>query len=319
MELRWWWVVIAACVALAAGIVVAMLGSVGRQGAVRPLANVSRLTSLPAYVRAARRRAVATVATVALLGIALTASVVTAARPTGLPTAALDTATAQPEDVMVCAGATPDDPAVAAAMRWFAGLIPSFDTQRIGLTSLNRRVVPMTRDHQFAIGRFAEYSSFAATGFAPAVAYANYAPHVDDVLALCITGFPGFEAVGAQRRSLVYLGPGTLPGDDRPAVFDAERLRDLVRAAGVQVNVVTSDPPNPGLADLAAATGGRSYRLASGVAGALQDIREHPPAPTDRSGPQVRASTPDTPDAPLGIALVALAGLALIPLTGWRP
>jgi hypothetical protein len=316
VDLTWWLVVIAACVALAAGIAAVLLVPLPRTAA-RPLANVGRLTRLPAYVRAARRRTILVVATVTLLGIAGAATVVAAARPTGLPTSALDTATAQPEDVMVCTAGPPDDPTTAATMRYFAGQIPTFDTQRIGLTSAHRRVVPMTRDHQYAGVRFGEYADGRQPS--PAVDYANYAGSVEDLLALCITGFPGFEHTGAQRRSLIYVGPGTLraPDEDRPAVLDADRVRELARTAGVQVDAVLTTPENStvGVLDaLVAETGGRADPPGTDVTARLTAIRSHPPPPTSEAGPGVRAATPDTPDVPLVVAIVAVLMLALVPL-----
>ncbi|MDF2829411.1 MAG: hypothetical protein K0R01_2694 [Mycobacterium sp.] len=317
MELTWWLVVIVACVALAAGIVVAlaMPGDDGRR--LRPLANVDRLTRLPAYVRAVRRRMIATIAVLVLLVLACGASVLAAARPTGLPTAAHDADTGQPEDVMVCAGAPVDDPQLAAAMRFFAGHVPTFDTQRIGLTSPNRRVIPMTRDHQYAAARFGEYAGSDAArrgDFSPAVSYANYAESTEDVLALCLTGFPDFDEAGAQRRSLIYVGPSMLraPDETRPSVVGAEQLRELATTAGVQVNAVVTGPSNATLDDLARTTGGKSASASGDVAVRLGEIRDNPPPPTP--GQTVRVSTPESPDVPLAVAVLALAALSLVPL-----
>lgn len=317
MELTWWPVIIVACLALAAGIVVVMVAP-GRDHRRRlPLANVGRLTSLPAYVRAARRRTVLVLATMALLAVAAVATVLTAARPTGLPATARDATTGQPEDVMVCVAGPLDDPRIRAGMSYFAGHAQTLDTQRIGLTSANRRVVPMTRDHQFASARFGEFAAADArqSDFTPAVAYANYARRVEDVLALCLTGFPGFDEIGAQRRSVIYLGPGALPGDTAGAgVVDGARLRSLAESAGAQVNVLLTDPPNPTLADLARATGGRTEPLGSDVAARLAEIRATPPPSTSAVGPTVRAATPETPDVPLLVALGAVAVLSALPL-----
>ncbi|MDT5193501.1 MAG: hypothetical protein QOH20_255, partial [Mycobacterium sp.] len=57
MDLTWWVVAIAGCVALAiciAAVVFRPMDAERRQ--LRPLANVDRLTTLPEYVRAARIR-----------------------------------------------------------------------------------------------------------------------------------------------------------------------------------------------------------------------------------------------------------------------
>jgi hypothetical protein len=312
---------ILACVALAAAIVVALLRPTADSRRLRPLANVDRLTALPAYVRAVRIRTVTTVATLALLVVVFGGSVIAAARPTGLPTAAHQADSGQPEDVMVCAGAPVDDPAVKAALRYFAAYVPTLETARIGLTSANRRVIPLTRDHQWAAGRFGDYVSASggearASDFAPAVPYSDYAHSVEDVLALCLTGFPEFAEKGAQRRSVIYIGPETLraPGETRPALFNADRLQAMAEAAGAQLNVLVTGPDGAALGALARATGGRSFPAQSGVAGHLAEIRDNPPPSNPDVSLTIKAATPDSPDIPLIVAILAVAALSLVPL-----
>lgn len=321
MELTWWLVVIVACVALAVGIVVALLLPIDDRRRLRPLANVDRLTRLPAYVRAMRRRTVTTIATLVLLVVAVAATVVAGARPTGLPTAAHDADAGQPEDVMVCAGAPLGDRRLEATLRYFAAKVPTFDTQRIGLTSPHRRVVPLTRDHQYAAGRFAAYAAPVIDAdvddrradFAPDVRYVNYAEGVDDLLALCLTGFPGFDEPAPQRRSIVYVGPGRT-AQSGPAIVGASRLRELAMTAGVQVNVITTAPGDDVLEDLARSTGGRYFATESNVAPQLDEIRANPPVPSPEVENRIRAAAPESPDVPLLIALTALIALSLVPL-----
>jgi hypothetical protein len=318
MDLRWWAVVIVACVALAAGIVVAVWRPVDTDARhFRPLANADRLTSLPGYVRAVRRRALTTAATLGLLTAVFVCALIAGARPTGLPTAAQDVESGQPEDIMVCAGAPASDAAVAATMRYFAGHATTLGTQRIGLTVPNRRVIPLTRDHQFASARFGEAAaSGEPSDLAPAVRYADYAQSVSDLLALCLTGFPEFEEPSAQRRSVIYVGPGDLRSadDPRPALFDADRLRTMAQAAGAQVNVLVTGPGGDELEALARDTGGRSFDAQSDVAGRLAEIRSNPPPPTPDVATTVRAAAPDSPDIPLAVAVLAVAALSLLPM-----
>ena len=117
MGLTWILVVIAGCVALAVCIVAVLLRPMGAERRkLRPLANAARLTLLPEYARAVRARTVAAVVTIVLLVVMFAGSIVVAARPTGLPTRATQYGGGAPEDIMLCIGAPPSDPAVNAAL-----------------------------------------------------------------------------------------------------------------------------------------------------------------------------------------------------------
>jgi hypothetical protein len=326
VDLIWWVRAIAGCAALAGGVAAALWWPVVLEPRrLRPLANVARLTRLPAYVRAARRRALSMVVAVALLCVIFAAAVIAAARPTGLPSARHDARGVQPEDIMVCVGGPVTDPAAAAVLQYFADRVPSFSTQRIGLTSPNRRVVPLTRDYQYAAAQFGAHARAAgqradaetyAANFSPRVSYADYAGGVEDVLAMCLTGFPSFDQKTPQRRSLIYVGPDALrtPGDARPALFIAQRVRDLAITAGVQVNVLVTGAPGDTAPALARDTGGRTYSADSGVAAHVAEIRAHPPAPAGVDDGAVAIMPTETPDIPLAAALLALAALSLWPV-----
>jgi hypothetical protein len=223
---------------------------------------------------------------------------------------------------MVCVGAPPSDRAVGAALRYFAGRATAFTTQRIGLTSADRRLVPLTRDYQYAAARFGDLAGTAERsgdddGWAPAVSYVDYAGDVADVLAMCLTGFPSFDQAAAQRRSLIYVGPATLraPGEIRPALFDTDAVRELARTAHVQLNVVTTGAGGDQLASLADETGGLAFSGEADVAAHLAEIRKHPPEPTPVSEEQAEIVRPvETPDIPLLLALAALTALVGWPL-----
>lgn len=314
MDLTWWIVAIAGCVALAVCVLAALLWTRAESlGDLRPLANTTRLTRLPAYVRAVRMRVLIACATAVLLVVIFVAAVGAAARPTGLPSATQTSPAAQPEDIMVCVGAPPDDPvyapAVTTTLRWFAGRIPTFGTERIGLTSGNRRVVPLTRDHQYAAAQFGGYAvGEGGAPFVAPVAYTDYARNVEDLMALCLTGFPSFDRAAPQRRSLIYIGPQ--PTIAAGQLFTADRVREMAQTAGVQVNVITG---NEGALDgLAADTGGRSYRAGANVTSALDDIRRHPPEAVAVGETQVRSA--ETPDILLLVALCAVLVLSVLGL-----
>ncbi|MCV7301798.1 hypothetical protein H7J93_19420 [Mycobacterium barrassiae] len=320
MELTWWVVAIAGCLGLAACVAAAALKPMNAERRrLRLLANVERLTRLPEYRRAARLRTLSTIAAIILLTVTFGAAVVAAARPTGLPSTARQSDAAQPEDIMLCMGGPPTDPAVRATLRYFAERVTGFTTQRIGLTTANRRIVPMTRDYQYAAEQF---NGFAAASeqagddarWTPAVSYVNHAGGVEDVMALCLTGFPEFDEEAAQRRSLIYVGPGSLrqPGETRPALFTADAVRDLVEAGSVQVNVLMTGPGGGALEALARESDGRAFPANSATAADLAEIRDHPPPPTATVAAVVKAA--ETPDVLLLLALVALTGLTLWPL-----
>lgn len=321
MELRWWLVAVAGLAALTACFALAAVIPLNpERRRLRPLAHIERLTRLPEYARAARLRSVSTVLTLVLLVILFGAAAVTAARPTGVDRGF---EAAHPEDLMLCAGAPVTDPATGALLRHFAAQADGFQTQRIGLTSVNNRVVPLTRDYQFAAGRFGDFAALsqrpdadpaAVAAFTPRVRYVDYAAGVEDVLALCLTGFPDFEQKSSHRRSLIYLGPPDLraPGEARPALFDPQRVTGLAEQAGVQVNVIAQGD-DAALRSLAERTGGQ-YIVATtdaAVTDGLDRIAEHPPALVLDDGTRVTSRSQDAPAVVLAVVLVTTALLSV--------
>ena len=196
-----------------------------------------------------------------------------------------------------------------------------YQTDRIGLTSVNRRLVPLTRDHQYAAARFGEYARARAAqsaSFAPPVPYTDYAGSVEDALALCISGFPSFEKHNTRRRSVIYLGPSDLraAGEKRAALFSDGAVRDLAVQAEIQLNVVDT-APSPASGSLAALTS----RLAAGIwhRGGIggrgtqrgtQEIRTNTPPARRADGTVVTADSWDAPVIPLTIA-IAVGGRAV--------
>ena len=303
MDVIYWGVAIVGCVALAACIAAALLPPRRDQPErLRARANTGRLTGLPEYARAVRRHTVTAAAAVAVLVLCFVAAAFAAARPTGLPALNRAAGTEQPEDIMVCVGAPGEDPAVNGTLRYFAEAVRGFGTERIGLTSPDRRLIPLTRDYQYAAGRFAGYAQ--PQPLVSSVTYTDYTATIEDVLAMCLTGFPEFDTEAPVRRSLIYVGPGTLSGDGGPSLFTAQQVRDMAAMAGVQVNAVTDDDGLP--AELARQTGGR-------VTPDVGDIRSHPPAPqpgTDDASVQ----SAETPDLLLIVALLGVVAMLAWPL-----
>lgn len=316
MDLTWWAVVVAGCVALAGGIALALLRpSAGRPEDLQPLANTGRLTRLPEYRRALRWHTITTGVTMTLLLVALAGATVTAARPTGLPSTNRHHRANQPEDIMVCVGAPVTDAAVRTTLTFFAGAIGDFGTERIGLTSANRRIVPLTRDYQYAIETFSRYSDAAqqhddVRPFVSPVSYAGYAEGADDLLALCMTGFPSFPAKSAQRRSLVYVAPRTCPASGRSPLFDPDRVRSLAIGADIQVNALLTGTCVGELPALARSTGGQALHVDNDASQQLRDIRSHSPQ-DDSMTTSVVGTSAETPSLPLTIAMAAVVMLSV--------
>lgn len=316
MDLKWVAVVIAGCIGLAlciAAVLVRPMDAERRR--LRPLANVGRLTQLPEFASAMRRRMVSTVVAVTLLVVAFAGALIAGARPMGLPTTADESASSQPEDIMLCIGGPASAPAVTATLRYFAEQVPSFDTQRIGLTSSNRRVIPLTRDYQYVAGEFATFAQQdEATDLVAPVSYVDYAGGVEDLLALCLSGFPSFDRKTAERRSVIYVGPDALRafGEPRPALFTSDRVQDMATAAGVQVNVILTGSGTGTLASLARDTGGLSFTADSDLATDLTEIRDNPPAPTAVETDETATRSAESPHIPVLLALLAATAL-----TGW--
>ncbi|WP_231989613.1 hypothetical protein [Mycobacterium sp. 852002-51057_SCH5723018] len=305
---------------VAAVALAALLPMTAARRRLRPLANVERLTRLPEYAKVARLRSLSTVVTLVVLTVMFGAATWAAARPT---VASKDFDVAHPEDIMLCVGQPVTDPATADLLDYFARQATTSPLgQRIGLTSVNRRLVPLTRDHQYAAARFGEYAQARAAqsaSFAPPVPYTDYAATVNDLLALCISGFPPIDKRGTHRRSVIYLGPPDLrAGDSRAALFNDNGVRDLTERAGAQVNVVDTAPSSASgaLIALTEQTGGRYLvpgprSVTGAINKALNEIRAHAPPARRADGTVVTADFQDAPVVPLVIALLSAAVLSV--------
>lgn len=318
MDLKWWPV---AAIGSACFIVVvalaALLPMTAARRRLRPLANVARLTRLPEYAKVARLRSLSTIVTLVVLTVMFAAATWAAARPS---VASNDFDAAHPEDIMLCVGQPVTDAATADLLDYFARqATTSPPTQRIGLTSVNRRLVPLTRDHQYAAARFGDYlgtDQEHSTSFAPPVSYTDYAASVNDVLALCLSGFPPTEQRDTHRRSVIYLGPSDLRtgGEQRLALFTDGSIRALAERTGAQINVIDTgpSPASSSLAALSQRTGGRYIVAgAKSVTAALNDIRAHRPPARSADGTVVTADFRDDPVGPLAIALLSAAVLSV--------
>ena len=317
MDLKWWPVVLVGSICFVA--VVALAARLSMNAArrqLRPLANVERLTQLPEYAKAARLRSLSAVVTLVVLTVMFGAAIWAGARPM---TASADFDATHPEDIMLCVAQPVTDAATAELLNYFARRATTFpEARRIGLTSVNRRLVPLTRDHDYAATQFGDYADTGqaqSATFAPVVPYTDYAGSVDDVLALCLSGFADTEDQDTHRRSVIYLGPGELRagGERRAALFTDRSLRDLNKRIGAQINVVDTRSPVAGaLVVLAEQTGGQYVAPgAMSITAALDKIRAHTPPARRADGTLVTVAYQDAPALPLALALLSAAVLSV--------
>jgi hypothetical protein len=325
MDLRWWPVAVAGLVCLAVAFALAALPMEQARRQLRPLANTARLTRLPEYARLARARSLSMIVTIALLVLLFGAAVLATARPTGWWSEL--GASEAPEDIMLCVGEPVTEQATGEFLGYFARQATTYGTQRIGLTSPNRRVVPLTRDYQYAAGRFSDFAEVAkmpagtavdkVESFSPPVSYVDYAPSVEDILALCMTGFPSFQEKSTHRRSLIYLGPSTIRSrdDTRPSLFTDQRAIDMATTAGIRINVVTpSAQETEALRSITESTKGQYFRIdpsGADLAARLDSIRSDVPDSGLPSGATLSGWFGDSPTIPLAVAVLTSALLCL--------
>ncbi|BBY44368.1 hypothetical protein [Mycolicibacterium celeriflavum] len=327
MALTWWPVAVVGFACLAGAVALAVfVPTKPSQRQLRPLANTTRLTRLPEYARVARARTVSLIVTIALLVLLFGAAALASARPSGLWWS-MQTSDV-PEDIMLCVGQPATEPTTGEFLSHFAEQARTYGTQRIGLTSANRRVIPLTRDHQFAVEKLGEAAGLAElpddgalsptqlsakrnalASFTAPVTYVDYAASVADVLALCLAGFPADETPDERRRSLIYLGPGQLRAADetRPSLFTEQQVTEMARERGVQVNALVTSP-GP-LRSVVEATYGRYAPIRTDLAAQLDGIRAHPPD-ADRAA-TLTGFRGDTPTIPLAAAVAVSALLCL--------
>lgn len=326
MGLTWWPVAVAGFACLTVAVALAMLlpmEQVRRQ--LRLMANSSRLTRLPEYARVARARLVSMLVAVVLLGLLFGVAVLASARPSGWWWSSAPTD--PPQDIMLCVNQPVTDQSTGDFLTYFAGQARTYGTQRIGLTSPNRRLIPITRDYQFVgakLGDLAKLSQDRAddtavgtASFSPAVSYVDYAPSVEDVLALCMTGFPSFDSKSSQRRTLIYLGPGQTrnPDEARRSLLSAEQVSAMASRAGLQINALNPLSRSAGdLPAIAKSSGGQYFSIENRVdqlPSDLDAIRNSPPSAGVAPDETVTSWFGDAPAVPLAIAVITSALLCL--------
>lgn len=340
MAVKWGLVLWIGAAALASVVLAGALSPLRRSAktALRPLANVRRLTALPEYARAVRIQRALLVATalsaLAVLACALCASArPISARQAGGP------GHDHPDDVMLCVGLPATSPAASAFLSYYQEQTASFTNQRVGLTSVSLRAIPLTADHAFVNGRLrgfaglAKLSSDAAAGrqltdqevkdfaswqdaFARDVRYTDYHSNFIDTLASCVLGFPDHASPSGRRRSVVYLGPtDERPGPGARTAYSSGALAQLVQAAKAQINIIDVEldvshgaQPQGVSKTETEVSGGKFFAVAesagpSALAGMLDQIRANRPALPAGAEPRPLEREADEPALALGLAV----------------
>jgi hypothetical protein len=359
VDLKWWPVIVIGLVCLAAAIAAAALLPMARMRRVlRPLANVERLTGLPEYARVYRVYFFSVIVTGVLLVTTFVTALTASARPTGMSSSVQAFDTAHPEDIMLCVGEPVGDPTTAGFLNYYADYsrqLNSSDTQRIGLTSTTLRVIPLTRDYRYVADRLKSLARLARIQqdlddrkpvsdadradlkvgieeFSRPLSYVDYVPSVDDLLALCLTGFPSYQARSGHRRQLVYLGYSTLrdAADQRKSLFTDSSVKQMADQAGVQINVIarsdvaaSSTRDNDSLRATTAGTGGKFFLYNPAgtpvtdngtdptLSHNLDQIRANAPTAQLPGGMVITSRSWDSPEALLIASIAAAALLSL--------
>ncbi|BCW36565.1 hypothetical protein StoSoilA2_26210 [Arthrobacter sp. StoSoilA2] len=344
MELTFWWILPLAALAL---LIAARLLIRRRRQMGRPVAHGERLTDLPEYQRALRRYKATLVLAMALGALFLAATATAAARPAQRTTEQPDI---RNRDIVLCldvsGSMTSTDAAIAKV---FQELAREFDGERIGMVIFDSSSVqpfPLTDDYDYAAEQLTAARKALDSGagsFFDGTWNGGGSSLIGDGLASCVQSFPDIEpgsgpdpgagsgsastSGNAKRsRSVVLATDNFLSGDP---IFTLQQAGELARSKNVKVYALNpsdfdypgdfdygdqADQPGGQLKAVAEGTGGSYFALDSpdAVPGIVQKVQETE-ASSYRAAPLVAVS--DSPALPLGVALLAGAGMVIL---GWR-
>ncbi|MFF1251547.1 VWA domain-containing protein [Pseudarthrobacter sp. NPDC058329] len=329
MELIFWGVIPLAAIAAGVAGWVALRPNRQANARRRPAAYAERLTMLPEYQAALRRRrrwlAVAAIACASLLASTLLA----AARP-------VEVTTIRPEqhnrDIILCLDVSGSmSSADAAVVDVFARLAEDFQGERIGLTIFDStaiQVFPLTDDYSYAqeqltLARDAFDGRPGSTGFLNGTWSGRGSSLIGDGLASCLNSFPtgkGQDTTPQRSRSVVLATDNFVSGEP---IMTLQEAAGIARDRAVRVYALNpgdldygagANQPGAQLREAAQSSGGAYYALDSpeAVAGIVAAVQETEAAAL-QGAPTAVAS--DRADLPLIFAL--FSGLALA-VAYWR-
>ncbi|WP_152348075.1 vWA domain-containing protein [Brevibacterium sp. CFH 10365] len=287
------------------------------------VAHSGRMTSLPSFRRAMRRRLVTTVALLGVIVLTGLSALAGIARPAWVETV-------NPErkmrDVMLCLDVSGSMLGYDAdLLESYQELVDRFDGERIGLTVFNATAVsafPLTDDYDMVQNFLSEAEEGFRTWGAEGTDYSwsTSPPNIGgssligDGLVSCVDNFDRKDE--ERSRSIIFATDNMLAGDP---LFELNEAADI--AVDANVRVYSLSPPSvltttqtKELRSVSDRTGGEQFDMgsASTIDRIVEEIQSQEAANTPgRSYTIVH----DMPVIPLGIAVFGLAGVFVL---AWR-
>ena len=287
------------------------------------VAHSGRMTSLPSFRRAMRRRLVTTVALLGVIVLTGLSALAGIARPAWVETV-------NPErkmrDVMLCLDVSGSMLGYDAdLLESYQELVDRFDGERIGLTVFNATAVsafPLTDDYDMVQNFLSEAEEGFRTWGAEGTDYSwsTSPPNIGgssligDGLVSCVDNFDRKDE--ERSRSVIFATDNMLAGDP---LFELNEAADI--AVDANVRVYSLSPPSvltttqtKELRSVSDRTGGEQFDMgsASTIDRIVEEIQSQEAANTPgRSYTIVH----DMPVIPLGIAVFGLAGVFVL---AWR-
>ncbi|GAA1851152.1 vWA domain-containing protein [Brevibacterium marinum] len=287
------------------------------------VAHSGRMTSLPSFRRAMRRRLLTTVAFLAVIALTGLSTLAGISRPAWVETV-------NPEkklrDVMLCLDVSGSMLGYDAdLLEAYQELVDRFDGERIGMTVFNSTAVsafPLTDDYDMVETYLEEAEEGFRTWGSEGTDYSwsTSPPNIGgssligDGLVSCVDNFDRQDE--DRSRSVVFATDNMLAGDP---LFELDEATDI--AAESEVRVYSLSPPSvltttqtKELESVSDRTGGKQFEMGSAstidriVAEIQSQEAENTPG---RSYTIVH----DMPAVPLGIAVFGLAGVFVL---AWR-
>lgn len=321
MVLMFWWV---ALILLAlAGLAVFFFRRPRSTESSLAVAHSDRMTSLPGFRRAMRRRLITTIAALAVIALTGVSALVGVARPAWIETV-------NPEkklrDVMLCLDVSGSMLGYDAdLLEAYQELVDRFDGERIGMTVFNATAVsafPLTDDYDMVQNYLAEaeegFRSWGSEG--TDYSWATSPPNIGgssligDGLVSCVDNFDRKDE--DRSRSIVFATDNMLAGDP---LFELDEATDI--AVDSKVRVYSLSPPSvltttqtKELRSVSDRTGGKQFDM--GSASTIDRIVEEVQSQEAENTPgRSYTIVHDMPAVPLGLAVFGLAGIFVL---AWR-